>query len=230
MKELKIYRPLSTNYITQQYGQSKACVHPNGRVVSKLAGNVCPIGSVDLYKSIGMLYHNGIDFAAWYGEPTYHSANFDGWFRSEIDQAGGIGVDIVSNEPILKCTEPDCNETHYIKTRYWHNSSLIGHDKKPIKMGDFIALAGSTGMSSGVHSHTGIKWCDKDGNGLHRNNGTYGAFDPTPYYTNVFVIKQARIDNIVRNIKEEKLTLIDVLNKYVMLLRIEIYKIKQKLT
>lgn len=231
---LKIYRCISSNRITQKWSESKACVQvlPNrqmGRVISKRKG-ICPIGYTDFYKYIGMLYHNGIDLAAYYAENVYHSANFEGWMRTEKDFAGGIGVDIVSYEPILKCTEPNCNEIHYIKLRLWHNSNIIWLNKIlevsytvkkylgiKVKMGDRVALAGSTGKSSGVHIHKGIKWCDKDGNGLHTNNGVYGAFDPTPYYENRFVL------NIIGN--KQKLNIIQIIRHFLFSLQGFIIKI-----
>ncbi len=200
---MKITRPIKVNRITQNFGESLACVLRG--VISR---KPCKNGAVDFYKSIRLIYHNGIDLAAYYKEPGYHSGDFEGWMRVEKDVRGGIGTDIVSKEPILKCTEPNCNETHYIKLRYWHNSAILFKGKKikatreikrlgTVKPGDKILLCGSSGASTGVHIHFGVKWCDKDGNALHANNGLYGAFDPSPYYENKFIGKTTLLDRVL---------------------------------
>ena len=239
---LKITRPIKTNWISQTYSESKACISKyTGKITGKKDG-ICPQGSTSFYEYIGLLYHNGLDLVAYFKERVFHCANFDGWLRTEMDSAGGIGVDIVSHEPTLKCTEPNCEETHYIKMRYWHNTHitwwgailLVTYAVKryfdiKVKMGDNIALAGSTGASSSTHVHLGVKWCDKDGNGLHTNNGTYGAFDPTPYFENIFVhdyIKREKI-LIESQIVVTQITLLERLYALITQLKIQILKAKK---
>ena len=184
---LQLFRPIKTDLISQRFGESKACINSESKIVGK-KDNECPQGYEDFYKSIGLKSHNGLDLASWYGEPVYHSANFDGWMRTEIDFGGGIGVDIVSNEPILQCTELDCLGKHYIKARYWHGLDVEGYDKMKVETGDPIMYSDSTGASSGNHVHFAIKWCKEGGQGIHIDNGYYGSFSPEPYYTNEFVL------------------------------------------
>jgi murein DD-endopeptidase MepM/ murein hydrolase activator NlpD len=129
---------------------------------------------------MGLKGHTGIDMPAIHGETVYHAATYDGWMKIEKDQQGGIGVDVVSNEPVkLK----DGTES-YVKLRYWHLKSAIGWDKKPVVYGQPIALADNTGASSGDHLHWAPKRCTKEGITLNNGNGYGGAFDPMPYYTN----------------------------------------------
>jgi hypothetical protein len=165
-KDLNIFRAVSTNYLTQDFGENKS----------------------PIYKEMGMKGHGGKDYLTWFKEPTYHCADFEGWLYLEEDSAGGLGANVVSYEPILKCTEPNCDEMHYVKARYWHNEVLVGYEGKRIKMGDLVALSGTTGMSNGVHLHKGFKFCNSDGTPAHPNNGYFGAFDFTPYYENKFVL------------------------------------------
>lgn len=174
--KLEIYRPVLSNKLTQGFAENKACIYPNGKIVSKY-GNVCPSGSRDFYKSIGMKGHNGADLKAYHGEPVFHGGNFDGWMRIEKDRAGGIGVDVISHEELeLK----DGTKSHVL-LRYWHLKAPIGHDGKDVSLGMPIGLADNTGTSSGDHLHFGLKLCDKKGNTKNRGNGFTGGIDITLY-------------------------------------------------
>lgn len=199
--KLKIYRPLSSNRLSQGFSDNFACVKTsNGRPIrpfkvlrGKYTGT-CPANSTKFYPAIGLKAHNGFDWAAYYKEPGYFAAEFDAWLKYERDPDGGIGVDAVSKERILKCTERGCDDVHYIKQRLWHNHSNVGLDRRDVVFGERIALANSTGASSGNHFHEGYKWCNKEGRGLHKNNSYYGAFDiwnhPEVEFTNKFVLDE----------------------------------------
>ena len=99
---------MKSNWLTQKFGESKACVQTdiNGKmsypvkVISK--NGFCPSGFRDFYKTIGMNSHNGVDHSCWNGEPIYFpvDAPCEWWARNEVDNAGGIGLDIFSDRPI----------------------------------------------------------------------------------------------------------------------------------
>lgn len=191
MNTLKIYRPTDSARITQGWGENRACVRPNGSVFGVV--KACPVGSQSVYHQFGMNGHNGIDIATWTGEEIYHAATFDGWWRSEVDARGGIGVDVVSYGPLFfpmpiptelinTAIPVEGGFTHFVKMRYWHLSKALGHERKHITVGSVIGLAGNTGVSSGPHLHFAPKWCLPDGRGVGNNNGYAGAFDPGPYY------------------------------------------------
>lgn len=192
---LIIYRPTISKKITQGWGENRACVGSDGRVFG--VSTVCPAGSQSFYSTQGMIGHNGIDIATITGEEVYHSGTYDGWLYHEVDSMGGIGVDIVSNEPLffpfpiptelINSAVPFTQDgipgfIHHVKMRNWHLSKGIGHEKKQVTCGTVVGLAGNTGASSGPHLHFAPKWCLADGRGLASNNGYYGAFDPTPFY------------------------------------------------
>ncbi len=192
---LQMFRPTVSSRITQGWGENRACVWPNGKITGTT--RVCPVGSQSFYGSVGMRGHNGIDISAWVGEEIYHAATFPGWWRSEVDSRGGIGVDVVSNEPLffpvpiptelINTAVPHEQDgkmgfTHHVKIRNWHLSKAVGHEGKQITVGSVIGLAGNTGASSGPHLHVAPKWCLKDGRGVGNSNGYAGAFDPTSYY------------------------------------------------
>jgi hypothetical protein len=205
---LQIFRPLISKNLTQKFGENKACIDAKGRIFG--TKSTCPHGQ-SFYESIGMKGHNGHDIAAIIGENVYHAATFSGWVSNEIDSEGGIGVDVVSNEPLffptpiptelinsaVPCTQDGvAGFTHYVKMRYWHLKTGIGANKKQVTCGTIVGLAGSTGASSGPHLHFAPKWCLPDGRGVGTDNGYAGAFDPAPYYNHeVLVADHAKFMN-----------------------------------
>ena len=181
--KLQMYRPTISNRLTQKFGDNRACIYPNGKIVGK-RGMVCPAGSQDFYKSIGMKAHNGQDWAAWHGEPVFHCATFPGKMKIEKDFSGGIGVDVISLEPIEFIQYRDGKKYAYkdhVKIRYWHLKAPVGYDGKIVHLGEQIGLADNTGSSSGDHVHLGAKRCTPDGESLDPNNGYTGAFDFTDH-------------------------------------------------
>jgi murein DD-endopeptidase MepM/ murein hydrolase activator NlpD len=83
--------------------------------------------------------HRGIDVANGTGTPIYASA--DGVIEKAGWNNGGYGnvVDIRHNDGSM--------------TRYGHNSKILVQAGQPVRQGDTIALMGSTGFSTGPHSH-----------------------------------------------------------------------------
>lgn len=87
-------------------------------------------------------YHEGIDIAVDYGTPVHSTAKgtvtYAGWADGygnlvEIDHGNGI------------------------TTRYGHNSVLTVSEGQTVKTGNIIALAGSTGRSTGSHCHYEVR-------------------------------------------------------------------------
>lgn len=194
---LQIYRPCISKNETQGWGENRACLDNYGRIFGVAKGKSCP--GLSYYQSVGMKGHSGIDIAGLKGQDIYHAATFDGWWKADHDSAGGLGVDVVSNQPLffagpipaeLQYTAvkhvQDGKEgfLHHVKMRYWHLSMPVGHEGKKVTCGTVIGLMGNTGASSGTHLHFAPKWCDRNGKGVGQSNGYYGAFDPTPYYNN----------------------------------------------
>lgn len=192
---LKLYRPLVTNRLTQKFGENRVCINDRGVVTGK-RGSVCPVGSQDFYRSLGMAGHNGLDFGAFTGEPIFKCGTFDGWMQSHVDNRGGIGVDVVSNDRLFFPGQPPAAiaskvERHtqngvvgflsFVKERHWHCHSVVGHHGKQVKLGQVIALAGNTGASTATHDHLGLKFVDERGVRLDRTPDWTGAFDPLPY-------------------------------------------------
>ena len=164
---MKLYRPIETNFITQAFGENKACFDVAGKVYPILSSGTCSLNTKLLYPSMGMKGHNGEDWILYRGEPIYFPAEFEGWMKTEVDGKGGIGVDVISRKKIFN--------GNYIKLRFWHLQKVIGSDKKTIKLGDCIGLGNSTGLSSGDHLHWSVKVCDENGKAIEEQNGFLGA-------------------------------------------------------
>jgi len=205
---MKIYRPIKTNWITQNFGENLACVKldSNGNAIRPFQihrrGFVgsCPVGYTKLYPVIGMKSHNGIDLGLWHGEPVYHSGDYVGRMKTHIDNNGGVGVDIVSREPLLR--DGIDNLEHHIKLRYWHLKSVVGWDDMEVKPGQLIGYGNDTGISGGDHLHFGLKPCNSYGVSVHSGNGYFGAINPDPYYENKFVVE------VIEDVKAEALSAI----------------------
>lgn len=83
--------------------------------------------------------HKGIDVANGTGTPIYASA--DGVIEKAGWNTGGYGNVV------------DIRHTDGSMTRYGHNSKILVQTGQPVRQGDTIALMGSTGFSTGPHTH-----------------------------------------------------------------------------
>lgn len=174
-------------------------------------GATCSDGYEDFYHAIGLKGHNGEDWNTWHGEPIYFPVEADTtWhIKSAADNDGGLGVDVVSDTPIL--------DGQRVKFRFWHLKNTALAEGAPVELGQLIGYADSTGASTGDHLHWSMKFVDKNGNTLNKDNGYSGAIDFTPYYENVFVLD-------VLQVKAEALKAIDLANKVVLELKAFINK------
>jgi len=146
--------------------------------------------SVNFYKEIGMLGHNGIDYRAPLGTRT--QAVIDGTVTVvRTDRTGGKELRYV--------TEPIEHEggTCRLEFIYYHlNGWLVKKGDKIIR-GQDIAITGNTGgYSTGPHLHFGMKpqWKMKDLWLKDSDNGYFGAIDPLPFIN--YDESMEQIDNI----------------------------------
>lgn len=234
---IRNYRPVKFNYITQEFGENKACakVDANGQmirpaVISGKTNGICMIGSRPFYELMGMLGHNGRDFSCPIGTPIYHSATFDGFAKNEIDYDGGKGTDIISKEAIMECTEGcPAGTMHHVKKREWHLSEQLCYDGKPISFGDPIAKSGNTGASSGPHLHDAMKWCDVFGNGIHTGNGYYGAINDKSIFINKFVLDHIEENKKIEDqINKIQLSLIEIIRQWIFIFQKKVDKLLRK--
>lgn len=139
------------------------------------------------YKQMGLLGHNGIDYALVTGTPVYASHDGTVVFAGH-DNASGLGIVIKTDEEFDYNGKPT-----KFKSIYWHlqeGSVLVKVDEK-VKAGQQIACGNNTGMSTGSHLHFGIKpiYIGEDNYTLHnidQNNGYFGAIDPQPFFNGIY--------------------------------------------
>ena len=123
--------------ITKKYESSTSpIIWPvKGTITSNFGYRGNPIGG-------GSGFHEGIDIAVDYGTPVRATAtgkvSMSGW----VDGYGNL-VEI--------------NHGGGFVTRYGHNSMLLVVQGQEVKTGDIIALAGSTGRSTGPHCHYEVR-------------------------------------------------------------------------
>jgi len=107
----------------------------NGTITSQYGYRTSPMAGASSF-------HEGIDIGVEYGTPVRATASgkvtVAGWVSGygnlvEIDHGNGI------------------------VTRYGHNSMLLVVEGQEVKTGDIIALAGSTGNSTGPHVHYEVR-------------------------------------------------------------------------
>jgi murein DD-endopeptidase MepM/ murein hydrolase activator NlpD len=113
---------------------------PGAEITSPYGMRLHPIQKV-------MKPHTGIDFAATYGQPTIAARS--GTITSSGDKNDGYGTTV----------EIDHGDGY--TSLYAHLSQALVSPGQKVDQGTTIGLAGSTGQSTGVHSHFEIR---KDGN------------------------------------------------------------------
>jgi murein DD-endopeptidase MepM/ murein hydrolase activator NlpD len=182
--KLQLKYPVTPFHVNQGFGVNGAYYQANG---------------------INIKGHNGLDLQAYHGQPVY--ASHDGVAFYEEDNNAGHGMVVISNQPY-----DYKGGQSYFKTIYWHFIDPLKEPKYdlplykygvnsgrgiPVKAGDQIGWADSTGLSTGDHLHFGLKpimggrapsfgdapdvnigqWVNVEG-----DNGYQGAIDPTPYF------------------------------------------------
>ena len=117
----------------------------------KPGGLICPVKVAKISSPYGWRrhpitgdrrFHNGIDFAVGTGTPVYAAA--DGIVKSS-GWMGGYGNTIVLTHSQLGAD-----------TLYAHNSRLAVTKGQQVKQGQVICYVGSTGNSTGPHSHVEV--------------------------------------------------------------------------
>lgn len=114
--------------------------------------------------------HNGIDIVCDLNTEIHPGFPGFAYYKEEKD-ANGVLIGYGRYFTVI-------NTTLGLKVVYAHLNSRVALDGW-VNTGDVLGLQGTTGFSSGVHSHQTLKLIDNNGNVLNRDNGHDGAIDPT---------------------------------------------------
>lgn len=126
-----------------------------------------PITGISKYIELGMLGHNGEDYAVPRGTPVY--AAHDGTITKAYDASNssptkGYGVYLTHDEGW--------------KTVYWHFLDVAVKEGQKVKAGDLVGRSNNSGMSAGDHLHFGLYPANPD-----YGNGYGGAISPLEYFS-----------------------------------------------
>lgn len=144
-KQIRLVVALRSEFMNQTYGAIGQIINPTAETPN-IWPVVGPISSYYGYRSspggIGSTFHEGVDIAGDYGTPIAATA------AGTVTQAGWVGgygylVEVKHAGGIV--------------TRYGHNSAILVYEGQHVDQGSVVALMGSTGNSTGPHSHYEVR-------------------------------------------------------------------------
>jgi murein DD-endopeptidase MepM/ murein hydrolase activator NlpD len=112
------------------------------RITSGFGWRATPPGTVDFYGQGGYM-HTGIDFGAACGTPVYAPAAGTVFSAGWANDGGGNNVKI--SHGVV--------QGNSLTTIFYHNSSVVVSRGQQVSQGQLIAYSGTTGNSTGCHSH-----------------------------------------------------------------------------
>ena len=119
--------------------------HPfpgNIPITSGFGWRPTPPGTIDFYGQGGYM-HTGIDFGAACGTPVYAAAAGTVFSAGWANDGGGNNVKI--SHGVI--------QGNSLTTIYYHNTSVAVRVGQHVERGQLIAYSGTTGNSTGCHSH-----------------------------------------------------------------------------
>jgi murein DD-endopeptidase MepM/ murein hydrolase activator NlpD len=111
-------------------------------ITSGFGWRATPPGTIDFYGSGGYM-HTGIDFGAPCGTPVYAPAAGTVFSAGWSGDGGGNNVKI--SHGVV--------QGNSLTTIYYHNTSVVVSVGQQVSQGQLIAYSGTTGNSTGCHSH-----------------------------------------------------------------------------
>lgn len=111
-------------------------------ITSGFGWRATPPGTIDFYGQGGYM-HTGIDFGAACGTPVYAPAAGTVFSAGWGNDGGGNHVKI--SHGVV--------QGNSLTTIFYHNTSVVVSDGQQVSQGQLIAYSGTTGNSTGCHSH-----------------------------------------------------------------------------
>lgn len=181
--KFELFYPLKNYWRNQVFGESTQCLTSENKVVPKIEGT-CPVGTKDLYLSMGLKGHNGEDLYAIDDQKIYCSQ--DGIVvEIQTEPERGLGIGMITDKKY------DLGEygEHFVKIRYWHLKGFNCNLGDKVSVGQVLGYADNTGYSSGTHLHFEIKPVEYTSDNYYnvfQENGYFGAINPQPYWNKVY--------------------------------------------
>ena len=128
-------------------------------------------GRPEFYAQFGLKSHGGVDFGSNGNKTIY--APFAGQAKVINSGKNGYGLHIKIRDGEKECV-------------LGHLSEAFILDGANVHMGDKIGLMGTTGLSSGIHLHFGLRFTENVGalwsrKILNEDNGWHGYVDPLEF-------------------------------------------------
>ncbi|MGY2745762.1 peptidoglycan DD-metalloendopeptidase family protein [Arthrobacter sp. UYCu723] len=111
-------------------------------ITSGFGWRATPPGTIDFYGQGGYM-HTGIDFGAACGTPVYAPAAGTVFSAGWTNDGGGNNVKI--SHGVV--------QGNSLTTIFYHNTSVVVSRGQQVSQGQLIAYSGTTGNSTGCHSH-----------------------------------------------------------------------------
>lgn len=132
----------------------------------------------DVYAQFGLKGHNGIDFAGEHaGEKVRLYAPIEGYLELGDQGNGGYGKYVRIRSKQLD----DQGRRKDVILGHLDSFAPNIHNGMFIPLGECVGIMGTTGFSSGVHVHCGLRFLREDGSVLDSNNGYAGYVDFDPW-------------------------------------------------
>lgn len=138
-----------------------------------------------LYQAFGFVRHNGVDLALREGQPIY--APFDCRVTEIGVEPMGSGLYIC----LLSRGKHGFDDGHAtrVEITFMHLSKAWVRVGTTLSVGDLVAFGGSTGTTTGSHTHLAPKRVHMTllgGYRDHDHNDANNTFDPEPYWNGLY--------------------------------------------
>lgn len=128
------------------------------------------------YSQFGIDGHNGIDIGGALNAPISAPIRIYVTYTRETDNGYGLVVFAETEEKEID------GKTIKLEMVFGHFNEVVAKPYKWYNVGELIGRMGTTGFSTGVHLHFGIRpWIKQDGGGwvqMEKDNGYRGYIDP----------------------------------------------------
>lgn len=189
MSKLELFFPRKPYVLNQDFNGNLPCVKDFGlssqSIVVGADNNTCPIGYEKLYAKFGMARHGGEDLQANDGDKIYCAQDGE-VIEIQTEPERGLGIGIVTDQSY------DLGDLgiHFVKIRYWHLKGFNVSMGDKVSVGQVIGYTDNTGYSSRSHLHLECKAVDKNADGVwynvYQDNGSFGSFDPHPWWNGFY--------------------------------------------